>query len=149
MHCLSQISLDAELLAVGGKRTEQDQQVTDRSRAVSIEVRWTRVRCGQFTGTVINEGIHVVIRRRFVCTTEAIISTVSIVEQRRCEVVAGRSIGTTERRAVGTTRGSVVDPAVLPIVSIVVVQVGLNQFQGSATAVRACSEDVAQHADFL
>ena len=100
MHCLSQISLDAELLAVGGKRTEQDQQVTDRSRAVSIEVRWTRVRCGQFTGTVINEGIHVVIRCRFVCTTEAIISAVSIVEQRRCEVVAGCSIGTTERRAV-------------------------------------------------
>ena len=42
-----------------------------------------------------------------------------------------------------------VNPAVLPVVGIIVVEVGLDQLQRSTSAIRAGCQDVAEHTDLL
>ena len=80
------------LLAVGGERTEQDEEVTHRRRAVVVEVGRTVVLGRHLTGAVIDRRRLVIVVGLGVGAAVAVIRAAVVVEQGDGRVVAGSAV---------------------------------------------------------
>ena len=121
---------------------------THGRRAVVIEVGGTVVLGGHLAGAIVHRGVLIVVVGLGIGAPVAVVGAALVIEQGDGRVVAGHAVGAAEGGAVGCTRRSVVHPAALPVVRIVVVE--RRQDESSSTpTVGAGREHIAQDADLL